>query len=342
MPASRTAPRRPPPPSTPATSPTSWAARWTGSASPRRPDPAGRPDPGAHSRYILTWHQPRPSLLRERDISRVQEADMQEWTVETAQVIDIPGEVRSLAVRLVAGHVDVVTTDGPTGRVEVTEIDDAPVTVSIDDEGRLVIRHERLTWGGILRLVKAERRRAVVSVAVPAQCDTSIGLVTADAVVAGIHGKVDVRCVSGDIVLDEVTGTILAESVSGDVEARALAGSIALKSVSGGLTVVDGAPERVRVDNVSGDVALDLHLPSAVDITVNTVSGDLTVRLPEQAGLTVDLLSTSGHLDCAFEGLEAENKPGVRRLRGTVGDASGRLRGRTVSGSLALLARQSV
>src|SRR3954452_708792 len=267
---------------------------------------------------------------------------MQEWTVDEPQVIDIPVDVRSLAVRLVAGHVDVVTTDGPGARVEVTEVDGEPLTVSIDDDGRLVIRHARLTWGGILGWLKSERRRAVVSVAVPAQCDTSIGVVSADAVVAGVHGKIDVRCVSGDIVLDDVTGTVSAESVSGDVEARRLAGSIGLKSVSGGLTVVDGAPEKVRVDNVSGDVALDLFSPGAVDITVNTVSGDLMVRLPEQAGLTVDLLSTSGDLACGFDGFEREKKPGVRRLRGTVGDASGRLRGRTVSGALALLARQSV
>src|SRR3954449_3020883 len=267
---------------------------------------------------------------------------MQQWTVETPQAIDIPGEVRSLAVRVVAGHVDVLTTDGPSARVEITEIDGEPLMVSIDDDGRLMIRHERLTWGGILGWLRSGRRRAVVSVAVPAQCDTSIGVVSADAVVAGVHGKIEVRCVSGDIVLDDVTGAVSAESVSGDVEARRLAGSIALKSVSGGLTVVDGAPEKVRVDSVSGDVALDLHSPAAIDITVNTVSGDLTVRLPEQVGLTVDLQSTSGHLDCAFEGLETEKKPGVRRLRGTVGDASGRLRGRTVSGALALLARQSV
>jgi Putative adhesin len=269
-----------------------------------------------------------------------QEADMQEWTVDAPQAIDIPGEVRSLAVRLVAGHVDVVTTDGAAARVEVTEVDDDPLTVSIDDDGRLVIRHERLTWGGILGWLKSERRRAVVSVAVPARCDTSIGVVSADAVVAGVHGKIDVRCVSGDIVLDEVTGKVSAESVSGDVEARRPAGSIVLKSVSGGLTVVDGAPEKVRVDNVSGDVALDLRSPSALDITVNTVSGDLTVRLPEHAGLTVDLLSTSGDVACAFDGLDEEKRPGVRRLRGSVGDASGRLRGRTVSGAVAILARQ--
>src|SRR4051812_15132427 len=227
---------------------------------------------------------------------------MQEWTVDEPQVIDIPADVRSLAVRLVAGHVDVVTTDGPGARVEVTEVDGEPLTVSIDDDGRLVIRQARLNWAGILGWLKSERRRAVVSVAVPAECDTSIGVVSADAVVAGVHGKIDVRCVSGDIVLDDVTGTVSAESVSGDVEARRLAGSIGLKSVSGGLTVVDGAPEKVRVDNVSGDVALDLFSPGAVDVTVNTVSGDVTVRVPERSGLTVDMLTTSGDIACAFDG----------------------------------------
>jgi hypothetical protein len=265
---------------------------------------------------------------------------MQEWTVDGPQVIDIPDGVRSLAVRLVAGHVDVVTTDGDAARVEVTEVEDEPLQVSLDDDGRLVIRHARLTWSGILGWLRVERRRAVVSIAVPSQCDTSIGVVSADAVVAGVHGKVDVRCVSGDIVLDEVTGKVAAESVSGDVEARALAGSIALKSVSGGLTVVDGAPEKVRIDSVSGDVALDLHSAGGVDITVNTVSGDVTVRVPTQSGLTVDMLSTSGHLDSAFDELQTDDRPGVHRLRGSVGDASGRLRGRTVSGSLALLTRQ--
>ena len=266
---------------------------------------------------------------------------MQEWTVETPQVIDIPGDVRSLAVRLVAGHVDVVTTDGPTARVEVTEVDNDPVTVSIDDEGRLVVRHMKLSWDGILGWFKAERRRAVVSVAVPVDCDTSIGLVSADAVVAGVHGKVDVRSVSGGLTLDDVTGNVRVESVSGDVEARGLAGSIGLKSVSGGLTVVDGSPAQVRADSVSGDVALDLQSPGLIDINVKTVSGDVNVRVPERTGLDVDVASTSGDLACAFDGLDRDSRPGAKRLHGAVGDASGRLRGRTVSGSVALLARQS-
>jgi hypothetical protein len=264
---------------------------------------------------------------------------MREWNVDSPQVIDIDGEVRSLAVRLVAGHVDVVTTDGPA-RVEVTEIDGDPVTVTIDDEGRLVIRHLQLTWGGILGWLRSERRRAVVSVAVPARCDTSIGVVSADAVVAGVEGRIDVRCVSGDVILDRVTGTVAAESVSGDVEARGLAGGIGLKSVSGGLTLVDGAPDKVRVDSVSGDVALDVHSAGRLDVAVNTVSGDIAVRVPDEVGLSIDLMSTSGDVASSFDGLAEEIRPGSRRLRGSVGDGSGHLRGRTVSGSLSVLVRQ--
>lgn len=265
---------------------------------------------------------------------------MQEWIVESPQAIDIGEEVRSLAVRLVAGRVDVVTTDGPVARVEVTEIENDPLVVTVDDDGRLVVRHPKLSWDGVLGWLKSERRRAVVSVAVPADCDTSIGVVSADAVVAGIHGKVEVRCVSGDIVLDDITGEVSVESVSGDVEARRLTGNIGLKSVSGGLTVVDGAPEKVRADSVSGDVALDLQPAGQVDINVKTVSGDVTVRLPDRTGLDVDLASTSGDLACSFDGLDREHKPGSHRLRGAVGDGSGRLHGRTVSGAVALLSHQ--
>ena len=72
-----------------------------------------------------------------------------------------------------------------------------------------------------------------------------------------------------------------------------------------------------------------------------TVRVDITVRLPEDVGLAIDLVSTSGEVACAFDGLDEEIRPGARRLRGAVGDGSGHLSGRTVSGSLAVLVRQS-
>ena len=266
----------------------------------------------------------------------------QEWTVDSPQVIDIEEAVRELSVHLIAGHVDVVTVDDPqSARVEVRDIEDAPLFISVEN-GALVIRHEKMTWDGILgRIITTghrERRRAVVSVAVPAECSTRIGVVSASAVVAGLSGPVSVRCVSGDVVLDEVTSEVDVESVSGDIEARGLNGGLSLRTVSGGLTVVDGQSGVVRAKSVSGDVALDLHANS-VDIDVTTVSGDVMVRLPGETGATVDLASTSGDLACAFDGLSLQKKPGSRRLSGSIGDGAGALRGRTVSGRVALLTR---
>ncbi len=264
---------------------------------------------------------------------------MKEWTVDEPTAIDIDEPVTNLAVRLVAGHVDVVTTDNAdSARVEVTEIDNEPLIVSIED-GTLTIRHERLTWEGILGWLRPERRRAVVSVAVPPSCTTRVGVVSASAVVAGVAAPVTVRCVSGEVVLDDVSGPVEVESVSGDIEARRLEGKLTLKTVSGGLTVVDGRAGSVRAKTVSGDVALDLLPVEQVDIDVATVSGDVTVRLPGDSGLRVDMASTSGDLACAFDGVRVNKKPGSRTLRGCIGNGSGALHGRTVSGRVALLSR---
>jgi hypothetical protein len=266
---------------------------------------------------------------------------MAQWTVERPTVIDIDEAVERLDVRLVAGHVDVVAIDDAgKARVEVTQVEDEPLIVSVE-AGVLTIRHERVSWDGILGWLRrsVERRRAVVAVAVPVTSAARIGVVSASAVVAGIDGPVTVRCVSGDIVLDEVRGQVEAESVSGDIEGRGLGGRLTFRTVSGGLTVVDGRSGSVTAKTVSGDVALDLHPPRDADIDVTTVSGDVTVRLPGDAGLRVEVASTSGDLASAFDGLEVDKKPGTNKLSGSVGDGAGALHGRTVSGRIALLSR---
>jgi hypothetical protein len=262
---------------------------------------------------------------------------MPEWTVTEPTVLDIDEPVTALAVRIVAGHVDVLPTDGPA-RVEVSEIEHDPLIVTVED-GVLTIRHESLTWDGVMRWLRQERRRAVISVAVPASCAAKIGVVSASAVIAGLDAPVHVRCVSGDVTLDGVTGKVDVESVSGDVEGRALRGRVAIASVSGGVTLVDGHADRIKAKSVSGDVALDL-IPNAPDVDITTVSGDVLVRLPHDAAMRVDVASTSGDLSCAFDGATVERKPGSRKMHGSLGDGSGALHGRTVSGRVALLARE--
>ena len=264
---------------------------------------------------------------------------MGEWTLSQPTVIEVDDAIHAVDVRVVSGHVDLVCGEGDGAHVEVTEIDGPPLRVTVDN-GRLTIAHEDLHWPSLLgfRLRARERRRAVVSVAVPIRCSAMVGVVTADAIIAGLAGDVTVRCVSGDVTLDGTGGDVQVQTVSGDCELRDVAGAISLTTVSGGVTVVEGRPPSVRAKSVSGDVTLDLHSTGAVLVDVTTVSGDLTVRLPSSTGLDVDVVSTSGEVASAFDGVELSKRPGVHRMSGRVGDGTGRLRGRSVSGRVALLA----
>ncbi len=267
----------------------------------------------------------------------------QEWRIESPQSIDLEG-VRRLEVRMVSGSVDVVgrTEDAESGgaQVEVTEVD-GPLVVTLTD-GVLTVRHERLTWGGLLDWVGNRKARAVVSISVPADCPVELGVVSADAVVSGISAaRTAVKSVSGDVTLDGVRSDISAQTVSGDLETRQLAGSLSFSTVSGDLTVVEGASDTVKAETVSGNVTLDVELGSGGRIDVSSVSGDVTVRMPDSTGMKVEVRSMSGSLDSAFDGLSSERTPGSSKLRGQVGTGDGRFTAKTVSGDVTLLRRAS-
>jgi hypothetical protein len=266
---------------------------------------------------------------------------MSQWEIDKAMQLDVDEPVTSLRVRLVSGHVDVVTTDGPTTTVEVDEVRDDPIIVSVHD-GVLNISHRKYAEDGMRGWLKGSHfgdRHAIVSVAVPAACAARIEVVSAGAVVAGVNGDVTVRCVSGDITLDEAGGNVNVDTVSGDVEGRGLAGEMTVQTVSGSVTVVDSECARLSSKGVSGDVALDLHPSADIDINVTTVSGDLTVRMPANTGSTVDVSSMSGRLTSAFDGVSTTSKPGRKAMSGSIGDGGGQIKGRTVSGNVALLVR---
>lgn len=265
---------------------------------------------------------------------------MQQWRIEQPRSLDLEG-VRRLNVRIVEGSVDVVgrTEDAETGAAHV-EISEVQGTLQLTLDGdTLTIAHERLTWGGLLDWVGGRRTRAVVSVSVPHDAPVELGVVAADAVVSGITAPTKVKSVSGEVTLDGVRSDITAQTVSGDLESRGLAGSLDFTTVSGDLTVVDGASARVRAKTVSGDMTLDLDVPRDGSIELSSVSGDLTLRLPETAGLQVEVKTMSGDLDSAFGAVTAERTPGRAVLRGRVGDGTGQLRAKTVSGGVTLLRR---
>ncbi|MBO0890693.1 MAG: DUF4097 family beta strand repeat protein [Acidothermales bacterium] len=296
---------------------------------------------------------------------------MERWMLEGPETIPLD-QVDKLVVKLVAGHVDVVATDGPP-RVELHEIEGAPIAVT-DADGVLSVGYEDL--GGVFDFDSTtakealqglgnalrdllqngwtsetqewarrfswfgNKRRAVVSIAIPPRCPVRLNVVYASAVVAGIDGETKVKSVSGEVTLDSLSGSVDAHTVSGDLEAQVLDGRLQFVTVSGDLTVVQATSDRIQGRTVSGDLTADLDLATDGSVELSSVSGDVTVRLAPTTGAKVDCVSTSGSMTSGFDGLAREHKPGKRALHGSIGDASGRIEVRTVSGAVHLLPRR--
>ncbi|WP_326767787.1 DUF4097 domain-containing protein [Streptomyces sp. NBC_01591] len=263
------------------------------------------------------------------------------WAIAEPQKLTFDDPVTSLNVRIVGGTVNVVGTEEPTARLEVSGVEGPPLIVTLED-GTLTVAYEDLPWHGFLNWLdrKGWHRSAVVSLAVPAGSAVGVGVVGAGAVVSGIRGRTDVRGVTGDTTLVGLAGPVLADTVSGSVEAQSVTGELRFHSVSGDLTVVEGAGASVRAESVSGNMVLDLDpTGKPTDIRLTTVSGEVAIRLPHPADATVEANTASGSVSNGFDDLRVSGQWGAKKITGTLGAGTGKLRATTVSGSIALLRR---
>ncbi|MBQ1105573.1 DUF4097 family beta strand repeat-containing protein [Streptomyces anulatus] len=263
------------------------------------------------------------------------------WTIAEPRKLAFEDPVTALHVRIVDGTVNVVGTDEPGARLEVSAIEGPPLLVTQED-GRLTVAYEDLPWPHFLGWFdpKVRHRSAVVTLVVPAASSVEVGAIGAGAVVSGISGRTEVRGISGDSTLVGLTGAVRGESLSGSLEAQGVTGDLRFHSVFGDLTVVDGAGASVRAESVSGAMVLDVD-PSGkpTDIRLATVSGEIAIRLPHPADARVEANTASGSVSNAFEDLRVRGQWGSKKITGTLGAGTGTLRATTVSGSIALLRR---
>ncbi|TRV76151.1 DUF4097 domain-containing protein [Streptomyces sp. 130] len=263
------------------------------------------------------------------------------WAVAEPRKLAFDEPVTALKVRIVNGTVNVVGTDEPAARLEVSAIDGPPLIVTQQD-GVLTVAYEDLAWQNLLKWLdrKEWRRTAVVSLAVPAGSSVEVGVVGAGAFVSGVRGRTEVRGVTGDTTLVKLSGPVGAETVSGSIEAQSVTGDLRFKSVSGELTVVEGAGASVKAESVSGGMVLDLDpTGKPTDIRLTTVSGEIAIRLPHPADARVEANTASGSVSNGFEDLRVSGQWGAKKITGTLGSGTGTLKATTVSGSIALLRR---
>lgn len=217
------------------------------------------------------------------------------WTVTGPRTIDVDG-VRSLKLGIIRGRFDIVTHEDEVTRVEVSEIHGDPLTVTLVN-GRLEVRHQLHGAQGWFKNLMGtvnnnSSNSVVISIALPSGVEVEAGTVSGDGLVSGISGHTKLNTVSGSVMADGTSGELQVNTVSGEVIARNHNGVLTAKSVSGEVTA-SGLFTNIRANTVSGDMSFDLH-GFTHDFGANSVSGDLTVRVPSDVGVDIVAKSASG------------------------------------------------
>jgi DUF4097 and DUF4098 domain-containing protein YvlB len=90
-----------------------------------------------------------------------------------------------------------------------------------------------------------------------------------------VDTKLEARAVSSDITVDGLAGAQTLRSVSGRIDDRGSAASLDVHSVSGAVTLTPKTIAETKVQTVSGDVHLKLPPNADAKVQLSTVSGKL-------------------------------------------------------------------
>jgi len=264
---------------------------------------------------------------------------LERWLIAPGQtkVIDLE-LVRNLKVSLIGGKVDVIGHDEPGARVEVHSVTGKELKVQIEGD-TLEIDHPQLRWDNFIDVFASFRgtAKADISIMVPRNVALKFGVVTADALVSGLTTDAKVSTVSGDIVVDGVTGDLDLNGVNGEISVRNHTGAIGAHTVSGEVTA-SGSIHRFSIDAVSSDIFLDIEgTPERVN--TNLVSGNLTVRLGADVATRYRLNTVSGTIQLDDKVIKGTLGKGYEGSDGALDGSWLELKANSVSGNISVVRR---
>ncbi|WP_347344956.1 DUF4097 family beta strand repeat-containing protein [Microbacterium sp.] len=268
---------------------------------------------------------------------------LEKWLIHPGEtrVIDLD-DVRKLKIGLVGGQIDVVGHDEPGVRIEVHAVTVKDLRIEVSGDV-VEIDHPQLRWDNFLEVFRnfgAGGPKAEISVAVPRDIALTLGVVNASALVSGLASEARLNTVSGDIIVDGLTGDLSVNAVSGEVQVRGLVGALSANSVSGDIAAT-GTIRKATVDTVSGAMLVDSAGP-VHGVSLNTVSGNATVRIDEGLPANYVLRSVSGRVLVDGVVRSGQGTGPTTNYTGSAGELSGTfvdVRVNSVSGDITVLRR---
>ena len=221
------------------------------------------------------------------------------------------GVSAALAPSLDDGQADDVVADVADGRLEISESErrglrwhakDLHLRISVPDGSRCAV----------------QAASADVTVhGEPGSLDVRTASGSVDA--AAVCGPAEIFAMSGDVRVRDVAGEATLHTASGRISVRHAGGDVTARTASGDI-VIGTAGGSVTARSASGQVLVGSVARGRTD--VNTVSGDVEVKVVQGIGVYLDLASVTGRIS---SDLEPADEGGQENLQ---------LHCRTVSGAI--------
>ena len=143
---------------------------------------------------------------------------------------------------------------------------------------------------------------------------------------------VDADTVNGNVRLSGTRGSGKIETTNGRIEVDGTSGALALSSTNGGIKVTR-SEGTIKASTTNGRIDAELtRVAEGRDFGFSSTNGGVTVRLPRDARLSVDVATTNGGIDSDFDLAGGESRRG--RLSGDINGGGGKLKIRTTNGSV--------
>lgn len=247
----------------------------------------------------------------------------------------VPGTITELDIHWTAGSVTVRPYDGKQVKLEETGARDEDDRLRyLVQDGKLTVQYQKSEWSfGFWRKSTAKDLIVSIPAAMAKQMtEVEISAVSAQVTVSDIcmEKELEVEAVSGDLILTNVSaGACKLENVSGKTRLEnARIGELEIETVSGRV-YGDGEIASLECKGVSGNVGITTRT-SLRRLDVETVSGSVEIRMPENDGFTVKIQKVSGEFSTDFPVKTVDKTY-------TYGNGSASYKMETVSGDLRIL-----
>jgi hypothetical protein len=170
-----------------------------------------------------------------------------------------------------------------------------------------------------------------ITIQVPPGVVVNINSFSADVIISNFSAQLEVSSVAGDIILDAFTGDALLWAGRGDVEIVDGNGEVVVIGEHGTLSV-SGFEGDVSMTTIMGTLRYLGSENTSDSATLESDHGPVEVLLPETANFDIQVNTTSGYVTCLGPDLAQT----VSGCEGIIGEGTGRLDVRTVSGRVDL------